>query len=133
MKKPLQVVLAMAMLLVSIAALASAVHRNRLADVERVKINVDSLRTVLLARESSMGDRPRSCGTRALAETSFDAGKRDFGACGVVYFGRTDDQGPYWVEVAPGAVDFTVHGLAETDHGVVEVTATRVHEAAVLK
>ena len=64
----------MAMLLVSIVALASAVHRNRLAEVDRVKTNVDSLRTVLLAREASMGDRPRACGTRAVAETSFDAG-----------------------------------------------------------
>ena len=132
MDKRLQVALAMGCLVASILALSSAVHRNRLAEVEVVKTNVESLRTAMLAREDSLGDAPRACGKRGTAQAAFDAGKRDFGACGVVYFGRTDDQGPYWVEVAPGGTDFTVHGFAETDHGTREVTASRVHQAQLL-
>jgi hypothetical protein len=127
--KRLQVGLAMGCLVASIVALSASVHRNRLAEVELVKTNVESLRTVMLAREDSLGDAPRPCGKRETAQAAFEAGKRDFGACGVVYFGRTDDQGPYWVEVAPGGTDFTVHGFAETDHGMREITASRVHQA----
>jgi len=124
-----QLCIACLLLTASLAALWTAVKRNRLAEVQIVLTNVDSLRSVMLSREKTLGDVPRSCGTRDMAEKALDEGKRDFGACGVVYFGRIDDQGPYWVEVAPGATDFTVHGLAMTEDGVREVTASRIHMA----
>ncbi len=125
----IQLVIVCLLLTASLAALWTAVKRNRLAEVQVVLTNVESLRSVMLGREKTLGDLPRSCGTREMAEMALDEGKRDFGACGVVYYGRVDDRGPYWVEVAPGATDFTVHGLAMTEDGVREVTATRIHTA----
>ncbi len=131
MFKDWRVQLGVALVLVVCSALAlrTAMERNRLAETRIVMANTDSLRTVVLGREDALGDAPRTCGNREMAEKALADGKRDFGACGVVYFGRIDDQGPYWVEVAPGGTDFTVHGLASTPDGVMEFTASRAHMA----
>lgn len=100
---------------------------------QAVLANVDSLRTNVLALEETVGRVPTSCGNRAAAEEAVASAevqtRMSLGLCGL-YVGRELEPGPIWMEVAPGGIDFSVHGLANGPDGVVEIVATRANSAA---
>lgn len=119
----------------AVLAFWDAVRDNQDAEVELVRANVDTVRQTVLAVESSLGTPPRRCGSEATAQAAVasddEAVRLSIGACAQQTIGRDQAGGPIWMEVEPGAVDFTVHGLARGSDGVVSIRATRAAAAQV--
>jgi len=129
----LQVALVAFALLGAGVAFWDAWRDSKELEKEAVLANVDSLRQNVLALEKTVGKVPTACGTRELAEEAVASEdievRMSLGHCGG-YLGREIEPGPIWMEVAPGGIDFTAHGLANGPEGIVEVTATRAEPAA---
>lgn len=121
------------LLVLAIAAVGSALASRREADLREVRTNVDSLRATILALEESRGQAPMPCGVESWAWEALVADLRELGDCGRTYMGReSTTRGRYWVEVAPGGVDFAVQGLARRGRLVLRVQATRTEPARVV-
>lgn len=114
-------------------ALWDAVRDGREAEVLLVQANVETVRSTVLGVEDSLGTPPRRCGSEAAArravESEDEAVRLSIGACAQQTLGRDQPDGPIWMEVAPGAVDFTVHGLARSGDEVVHLVASRAAAA----
>ncbi|MCP4808206.1 MAG: hypothetical protein GY884_22910 [Proteobacteria bacterium] len=119
----------------AVLAFVDAVRDSRDAEVGLVVANVDTVRSTVLAVEDMLGTPPRRCGSQDTALTAVasedEAVRISIGACAQQTTGREEGPGPIWMEVAPGGVDFTVHGLARSTDGVVHIRASRLQAAEV--
>lgn len=124
-------------LLAVLAAVAvyDAYRGARDGELAVVRLEVDALRQAMLSQEAARLAKPLPCGSASEARAA--AGKNaaeNLGQCGLNLFGREPKgPSPYFISVAPGAVDFTVVGYATRQGQLVEVRASRAQRAAIVE
>ena len=132
MSRP-QVLIALALLAVLAGiALYDASRSGAEVELAVVQLEVDAIRKAMLSQEQALHALPQACGSEAKARASVGPNTAEnLGECGLALFGREPKvDGPYYVTVAPGAVDFTVVGFGMQDGQVVEFRANRSLRAA---
>lgn len=125
------VVLALLAVLAGVA-LYDASRSGAEVELAVVQLEVNAIRQAMLSQEKALHELPKPCGSEAQARGAVGPNTgENLGDCGLALFGREPTvNGPYYVTVAPGAVDFTVVGFGLQDGQVVEFRANRSLRAA---